>query len=184
MTGSIADVIGNIEYAGALTHVSDVRLKRNIIPLTNSLENVSKLRDVYFSWINDETNGLRFDAERHVGILAHEVQAVLPEVVKTFYDKYLSVDYSALIPLLIEAIKELDAKRISASTKEEELRLGLLAAQKDVLELDAKLTDQHVSITDLNKRVVTVMKAIAELRSMDEDFEKNFRVLSRTWRKK
>ena len=181
MTGSIAvsngnvDVIGNIDYAGALTHVSDARLKQNILPLTNPLEKLSKLRGVYFSWINDETNGLRFDAERHVGLLAHEVQAVLPEVVKTFHDKYLSVDYSALIPLVIEAINELDAKRSIASTKEEELQFSLVAVQKDLRALNATVTDHHSSITDSNKRVVTAMKAITDLRTKDEDFDKKLR---------
>ena len=49
---------------------------------------------------------MNFDSDRHVGILAQELEAVLPEAVVTGDDGYKSVNYSNITPLLIEAVKE------------------------------------------------------------------------------
>merc|ERR1711871_512307 len=99
---------------------SDVRLKTDIIPLPSPLSKVSKLRGVYFSWVQDEPYGLKFDDRRHVGVLAQDVQEVLPETVDEIQGgKYLGVDYPALIPLLIEAIKELNTRTSTMSQLEE-----------------------------------------------------------------
>jgi len=124
---------------------SDVRLKTDIIPLPSPLSKVSKLRGVYFSWVQDEPYGLKFDDRRHVGVLAQDVQEVLPETVDEIQGgKYLGVDYPALIPLLIEAIKELNTRTAAMSEfdklmhmviKHEEMinlinkRIGLLEAR-------------------------------------------------------
>merc|ERR1711903_43085 len=63
----------------------------------------------YFKWIQDEPNGIMFDDKRHVGGIAQEVMAVLPEVVMDIHDgKYMGVDYASMMPLLIEAVRELD----------------------------------------------------------------------------
>jgi hypothetical protein len=99
---------------------SDQRLKTDIIPLPSPLSKVSKLRGVYFSWVKDEPNGLKFDDKRHIGVLAQDVQSVLPETVDEIAGgKYLGVDYPALIPLLIEAIKELNTRTSTMSQLEE-----------------------------------------------------------------
>jgi len=61
--------------------------------------------------VEDDRSGHRFDSKRHVGVIAQEVKEVLPEVVDEIYDgKFLGVDYPALIPLLIEAVRELDER--------------------------------------------------------------------------
>merc|ERR1719453_904299 len=110
---------GIVSTPGVTT--SDMRLKTDIIPLPSPLSKVSKLRGVYFSWVKDEQDGLKFDDRRHVGVLAQDVQDVLPETVDEIQGgKYLGVDYPALIPLLIEAIKELNT-RTAVMTEFEEL---------------------------------------------------------------
>jgi hypothetical protein len=58
------------------------RLKTNIQQLEEPLHKVSKLRGVYFKWNNEQESGLHFDDHRHVGLMAQDVQAVLPEVVQ------------------------------------------------------------------------------------------------------
>jgi len=63
---------------------------------------------------------LKFDDKRHIGVLAQDVQGVLPETVDEIAGgKYLGVDYPALIPLLIEAIKELNTRTSTMSQLEE-----------------------------------------------------------------
>lgn len=95
---------------------SDRRLKTDVIPLENALSKVTKLRGVYFRWIEDEASGLTFDEDRHVGLMAQDVQQVLPEVVHPIHGgRFLSVDYTSLVPLLIEATRELDEKTTVAS---------------------------------------------------------------------
>jgi hypothetical protein len=113
---------GIISTAGITT--SDQRLKTDIIPLPSPLSKVSKLRGVYFSWIKDGPDDLKFDDRRHVGVLAQDVQEVLPDAVDEIHGgKYLGVDYPALIPLLIEAIKELNERTVVMSEVEELMQI-------------------------------------------------------------
>ncbi len=100
-------VVGNICYTGTIGACSDARLKKDLTPLTNALDAVGRLSGVTYSWRFEDFPERQFSAERQVGVTAQEVQAVLPEAVISDSDGYLSVDYSRLTPLLIEAIKEL-----------------------------------------------------------------------------
>jgi hypothetical protein len=95
-----------------VTTASDRRLKKNIKPIKDSLLKVTKIRGVYYNWISDEHSGLDFDNKRHVGVIAQEVQKILPEVVDKLNDSnFLGVNYEALVPLLIEAIRELNVEQ-------------------------------------------------------------------------
>jgi hypothetical protein len=87
---------------------SDARLKQNIVLLDSSLEKINKLRGVYFHWNRTVDIVENYSVRRQVGVIAQEVQAVLPEIVGNISDKYLGVDYAFLTPLLIEGIKELN----------------------------------------------------------------------------
>jgi hypothetical protein len=92
-------VIGDIAYTGNIYDVSDFRLKENVTPLTDAIEKVSALRGIYFSLKGESPS------KREVGVIAQEVEAVLPEAVSEDAEGYKSVDYSKLTPLLIEATK-------------------------------------------------------------------------------
>ena len=99
------------QSAWTTTVTSDLRLIKQIQPLSNSLAKINKLRGVYFSWKVDEVSDLSADEGRHIGVIAQDVQQVLPEVVSEINGgKYLGVDYTALIPVLLESIRELDIK--------------------------------------------------------------------------
>jgi hypothetical protein len=91
---------------------SDARLKNFISPIPNAIDKITKLTGYYFIE-NEVAKSLGYNnSNRQVGVSAQEVQAVLPEVVvpAPISDKYLTVHYEKIIPLLIEAIKELNAK--------------------------------------------------------------------------
>lgn len=92
------EVSGSIRASAAVLSNSDERLKENIYPIDNALSRVSQIEGVYFDW---KTGG-----DRQVGVIAQQVEKVLPEVVSEDKNSYLSVDYSKIVPLLIEAINE------------------------------------------------------------------------------
>ena len=98
--------------AGKLTAANDVvaysssdkRFKSNITPIWDALFKVKQLNGVEFEWIPDKEN---HGYEGHdVGVIAQEVEKVLPEVVTTRESGFKAVKYEKMIPLLIEAIKE------------------------------------------------------------------------------
>ena len=94
---------------------SDVSLKENIIEIPSALDMVDKIRGVFFDWKDDyiESKGGidgYFMRKRDVGLIAQEVEAVLPEIVGTRKDGIKAIKYDRLTALLLQAIKELQAK--------------------------------------------------------------------------
>ena len=83
---------------------SDVRLKKNIVTIKNALDKVSKLRGVRFQWNNILSNGVK---NTEIGLIAQEVEKVIPEVVSNNKEGFKSVEYANLVALLIESVKEL-----------------------------------------------------------------------------
>ena len=95
------DMSGNLTMAGEVTANSDIKLKENIEVIPNALEKVSQIRGVTFTRNDQEDK-----EKRHAGVIAQEVEKVLPEVVMEGNDGIKSVAYGNLVSLLIEAIKE------------------------------------------------------------------------------
>jgi len=94
---------------------SDVSLKENIVEIPSALDMVDKIRGVFFDWKDDyiESKGGEdgyFMRKRDVGLIAQEVEAVLPEIVGTRKDGIKAIKYDRLTALLLQAIKELQAK--------------------------------------------------------------------------
>jgi hypothetical protein len=93
------DNTGNISAAGEVTANSDERIKTNIKTIENALDKVSQLRGVEYD---------RTDIEKHqIGVIAQEIEKVLPDVVHTKEDGMKSVAYGNIVAVLIESIKEL-----------------------------------------------------------------------------
>ena len=91
---------------------SDLALKENLNPISNALDKVSQLGGYSFDWKDthlEDRGGLddMFVKKSDVGIIAQEVQKVLPEAVGKREDGTLGVRYELLVPLLVESIKEL-----------------------------------------------------------------------------
>jgi len=84
---------------------SDIRLKTNVELIDNGLAKVISLSGITYDW--NELAGNRHGGLREVGVIAQEIQKVLPEAVIEKDDGYLTVKYDRIIPLLIQAIKEL-----------------------------------------------------------------------------
>lgn len=93
-------VTGAIVSNGEVTAYSDRRLKTDIVKITNALEKVNQINGYTFTMLGT--------GKRQAGVIAQEIEKVLPEVVVQNENGYLTVMYSNIISLLIEAIKELD----------------------------------------------------------------------------
>jgi hypothetical protein len=92
-------------------YYSDEKLKTKLGNIDNALDKILTLNGFYYE-ANEIAQALGYKVKREVGISAQEVQAIMPEVVAPapIDDKYLTVRYERLVPLLIEAIKELTNK--------------------------------------------------------------------------
>jgi hypothetical protein len=89
---------------------SDKRLKENVVPITDALEKVMTLSGNNYDWTQQyiDSHGGEdgyFVRKHDVGVIAQEVELVLPEAVANRPDGYKGVSYDRLVPLLIEAIK-------------------------------------------------------------------------------
>jgi hypothetical protein len=88
---------------------SDKRFKDNIKPIENALEKIQSVGGYEFDW--KEENKIEHGYEGHdIGVIAQEIEAIAPELVQTRENGYKAVKYDKIVPLLIEAIKELSAK--------------------------------------------------------------------------
>ena len=85
---------------------SDRRFKDNLVVIEGSLDKIGKINGYEFDWNNKQTAYKGHD----IGVVAQEIEAVLPEVVTTRGDGYKAVKYEKIVPLLIESIKELQKK--------------------------------------------------------------------------
>jgi hypothetical protein len=109
--------IGPLTVTGAITATgditafqsSDIRLKTNVKPIENALHKVCSISGVTHGWNSTAARIYgKSETEVEAGVIAQQVLEVLPEVVAERDDGYLAVNYERLVPLLIEAIKELN----------------------------------------------------------------------------
>ena len=94
---------------------SDERLKENIVEIDNALEKVKQIRGVRYDWTDEHIKSKGgpdnyFMRKTDVGVIAQEIEAVLPEIVAERDDGIKAVRYERLTALLIEAVKELSAR--------------------------------------------------------------------------
>jgi len=108
VTGGVG-IGGALNVGGDITAFSssDVSLKENITPISNAVDKVRSISGNTFTW-NEKSV---YNGKEGTGIIAQEIEALeLPGVTETREDGTKAVRYDRLVPLLIEAIKELDGK--------------------------------------------------------------------------
>jgi hypothetical protein len=112
---------GKLEVTGDIVSLaSDRRLKENIIPIDGALAKIDKINGVYFNYTDKAKEANQHFADgRQVGLIAQEIQEVLPEVISfapfdygvdnqnISGENYLTLNYDKVVPLLLQAIKEL-----------------------------------------------------------------------------
>jgi hypothetical protein len=102
---------GTVARANSWTTFSDERFKKDIAPIDNALDKVDQMGGYYYNWKTGD------DQSRQAGLLAQEVEQVLPEIVNTDDNGYKSVDYGKMNALLLQAIKEQQRQIEALQTK-------------------------------------------------------------------
>ena len=97
-------VLGSL-WVNFTTYASDERFKKNITPISSPLQKLQQINGVEYEMKTAEFAKYHFQPGRQMGLLAQNVETVVPEAVNE-KDGYKGVDYARLVPLLIEAIKE------------------------------------------------------------------------------
>jgi hypothetical protein len=116
ISGAVNISSGGLTVTGAITATgdigayvtSDIRLKENINIIENALEKIDSINGVYYNW-TDEAIQLFPEKNKdvEVGVIAQEIQEILPEVVALRDNGYYAVKYDRIIALLIQSVKEL-----------------------------------------------------------------------------
>jgi hypothetical protein len=127
-------VIGRIKTDG-INETSDIRLKKNIKPIQNAMETILQLQGVTYEW-KDTTTA----QGTQLGLIAQQVEEVIPYVVATDQEGYKSLQYSVLVALLIEGVKD-------QQVQIEELQQQVSAMQQELDEIKALLLKQSETTT-------------------------------------
>lgn len=109
-------VTGDVTFDTKVYNLSDIRYKEDLKVIDQPLHKISKLSG--YTYVRKDLQ----DKSRHAGVIAQEVLAVLPEAINGDPKKRLTVSYDALIPLLIEAVKELKGQ---VDRLDDKVRLGM-----------------------------------------------------------
>jgi hypothetical protein len=104
VTGTIKASDDIVAYAS-----SDERLKNNIQPIQNPLEKINEISGNTFDWNEEKQDTYK---GKDYGVIAQEIEKILPELVHTKESGFKSVKYDKIIPLLIEGIKDLNREVI------------------------------------------------------------------------
>jgi hypothetical protein len=123
---------------------SDRRFKKDITPFAPVLGQLTALQPVHYYWRAEDFPDRHFGASRSYGLIAQDVEQVLPELIATDGDGYKAIDYSKLPLLTIQAVKE-------------------LKAENDALKEQVAALKQQVENDPLNQRVAELERLIEEL---------------------
>ncbi len=138
-TGCVEDRDGTLLTG---TCSSDARFKRDIASFSRMLDKVSRLRPVTYFWRAEEFPDRQFGASQSFGLIAQEVEALIPDMVTTDAQGYKAVNYSKLPLLTLQAVKE-------------------LVAENDTLK--GQLRDQHGDVAALRAELAAMRTLVEQL---------------------
>ncbi len=122
----------------SITACSDIRYKKRIEPLKNSIDKIKMLNGVSYYWKKEEFPDRDFSDGKQIGIIAQELEKVYPELVSTDANGYKSVDYSRLAPILLEAVKE--QQQTIEALKNDILKINSIL-QNELCQLQSKMRE-------------------------------------------
>ena len=150
-------VNGSVAGVGAYNALSDVRYKKDIKSLAHSLAKILAIRGVSYKWINEEQYG----SQTQLGVIAQEIEKIVPEVVTTGSDGVKRVKYTDLIPLVIEAMQEQNAEL--ESLKADSIQLKARADQAETLAAQLKAESAQLKADSERKdAAISQLKAKAD----------------------
>ena len=112
---------------GTITDVSDIRLKDRFLPIPKAIRKLLQIKGYSYHMKEDP------DGSREYGVIAQEVEKVFPEMVKVVDPEngYLGVSYIQLVPVLVEAVRGLDAENQELKSALAEIYLRLEKLEKE-----------------------------------------------------
>jgi len=134
---------------------SDGRYKEDIHPLEASLDKLMQIQGVSYAWKMEEVKGVGYKKGRQIGLIAQEVEKVLPELVQTDAKGYRTLSYDKLVPVLIEAIKE-QQKDIKAKETHFEVSLKDKDARIEKLEKALELVEKRLASLETPAKTVAL----------------------------
>ena len=148
-------VNGDIYATGTSTAASDSRYKRDVEPIGGGLEIARALRPVTFNFRTEEFTDKKFPETLQAGVIAQEMETVLPHLVSSDDAGFKGVAYERLGVYALAGVKELDAKVDADSAAREEK----LAAQEE------KIAVQEAKLAALEEQVKSLVAAVEALKS-------------------
>lgn len=140
-------VHGDINGSGTNNYNSDERLKKEIQPLNGStLNKIESLGGYSYFWKKEEFPEKNFSAEQQIGLLAQELEAQFPALVKTGDDGFKSVNYNGFTAVLLESVKELSAKVEKLESENRLLHAELSASAISRTELEELKSQMDVLV--------------------------------------
>jgi hypothetical protein len=136
-------VNGSVAGTSAYNNLSDARLKMDISDITNGLASVQKLKPIHFHWQTPEKRtvgrGINLPVnEPQIGFLAQDVEKVIPEAVVKDANGLYSMEETKLIPVLVQAVKELETTNEKMKDQISVLTSEIAKLQKDIADLKAR----------------------------------------------
>jgi hypothetical protein len=129
---------GDIYQRFAFLIISDGRYKRSIRTISSPLSLVSQLRGVSFYYRDDEGTKMEWKTKQHMGVIAQEVENVLPDLVYTDPSGYKAVNYVAFTGLLIEATKSLKVENENLQTELNDLKKQFNSLERRLRQLEGR----------------------------------------------
>lgn len=133
LQGSIGEV-----RAMSFTQTSDSQFQQDIAPLSNALDQVLAMQGVRYIFRHNTLSSGTSSDKTQIGFIGQEMEKVCPEVVSTDSDGYRAINYTRLVPILVEAIKE-QQQLITQQT------LALKEALAKVDRLEEKMQEQNAA---------------------------------------
>ena len=159
-TGCVLDADGTV-IAGTCS--SDARLKRDIMPFAHLLDKVAQLQPAHFYWRAEEFKDRHFGTKPSFGLIAQEVEKVLPELVTEDEQGYKAVNYSKLPLLTLQAIKELKAENDALKQRLSEPQASAALQQQQNRQLkkqQTRIERQQREIGELRQVVKALQSSI------------------------
>lgn len=150
---SALHVVGDIQFTGTITDISDRRLKTRIQPITSGLSTVRKI-SVYSYVMKDDPN-----ERTEFGVMAQDMLNIIPELVKNVDvdGKYYGMNYIGLIPWSIKAIQEVDSQVQTQEERSVKVSRELASIRQENKELQSavkKLTDKNKSLEEKLSKIL------------------------------
>jgi hypothetical protein len=136
--GCVKDFSGNVLTG---TCASDLRFKKDVTPFATVLDQLTALQPVHYFWRADEFPDRHFGTGETAGLIAQDVEKVLPELVETDKDGFKAVNYSKLPLFTIQAVKELKAVSDALRAENNALKAEVDPLKQRMTELEKRLNE-------------------------------------------